>query len=278
MFEYKCKTLSPFFGVEITDFSANTFLTPIQITALKNLIYQYKVILLRKQNLSPQQQIQFTQQLGPIEPVWDENSIHPHHDFIHVVSNENKTTRTTRGASEYWHTDGSFRSTPTFLTLLYAKTHPRIGGDTLFADMQTAYETLDAATKANIENLMAIHSYDFLFKQLQTNAKSQPDIIHPLVKTHPVTHKKALYLNELCLHRIDQIPTEQSEKLLNELYSHASNKSFIYTHQWQENDLLIWDNASVIHRRAQTPLELRVLYRTSVSYPPKNSLKMHLSV
>lgn len=276
MFEYK--KLSTLFGVEVLNFNANTSLTPTQITALKNLIFQYKVVLLRQQNLSPQQQIHFTQQLGPIEPVWDENSIHPHHDLIHVVSNENKTPRNTRGASEYWHTDGSFRSTPTFLTLLYAKTHPRIGGDTLFADMQLAYETLDDATKVTIENLMAIHSYDFLFKQLQTNAKSFPDIIHHLVEIHPITRKKALYLNELCLRRIDQMPAEQSEKLLNQLYSHALNKSFIYTHQWQENDLLIWDNTSVIHRRAQTPSELRVLYRTSVSYPPKNPIKTHLSI
>ena len=241
-------------------------------------LYDHLVLIFRNQNLTVEQQIRFTEGLGILETAWDSSNTHPSDKRMQVVSNAGRGNISYRTSSQYWHTDRSFVEQPTMATLLHIVQLPPYGGNTLFADMRRAYESLPESTKKLIENLSAYHSFGYRFvelrsrrisqKEAQTEANRYPDVIHPLVRTHPVTKRKALYLSELCLSGIVGVEKEQSDSLLQELYAHALQPEFIYEHRWQPGDLLVWDNPSLMHRASDIPHEHpRTLHRTTTAGP-----------
>lgn len=153
-----------------------------------------------------------------------------------------------------WHTDDSFKAVPCSLTMLYGVTVPATGGDTQFANMHAAYDALDSATKAHIADLRVIHTYDssrkknHVAKLAAEEAAKVPPVIHPLVRTHPETGRKALYLNPNRMEQVVGMERDASDALLDRLIAHATEPRFQYRHKWQAGDIVIWDNRATMHK------------------------------
>ena len=154
----------------------------------------------------------------------------------------------------HWHSDDSYQKVPCSLTMLYGVAVPETGGDTQFVNMYAAYEALSEATKDRIAGLKALHKYDSSRKgtRVQTlteaEAATVPGALHPVVRTHPETGKKALYLNPNRIEEILGLARSESDALLDQLISHATEPRFQYRHRWQKGDILIWDNRCTMHK------------------------------
>jgi len=272
----KIKPFERGFGAEVLLFDASK---PFDNETRKHLLtalFDYLIVIIRGQDLSVCQQIQFTETLGELEVPWSATNTHPEDNRLQIVSNAGRDQINYKTSSQYWHTDRSFVKNPTLMTLLHIQLQPPIGGYTEFADMRRSYDTLSDSLKKRVDRLFAYHSYSFRFLELRQHripaeralkeASNYPDVVHPLIRIHPVTGRRALFLSELCLSSIFEMGKEESNILLHELYSHALRKEFIYKHKWQMGDLLIWDNASLMHRAVDIPQEYpRVLHRTAIS-------------
>ncbi len=169
-----------------------------------------------------------------------------------------------------FHSDGAHRQHPYRATTLYAIRIPSKGGDTLFANLYKAYDALSDELKARIEDLETVCVYDYSATDRSTIG-ADPDLpraTHRLVKTHPDSGRKSLYLSRLMTERIVGMPPEESEELLMELIEHAEKPEFVYAHKWTPGDLLIWDNRCVNHARTDfPPEEQRLLRRYTISEP-----------
>ena len=148
---------------------------------------------------------------------------------------------------------------------------PPVGGDTLFADMAAAYLGLEDDVRARIDDLRAVHDFTLSFGQALSDedraaAQAQyPAVEHPVVRTHPETGERVLYVNAIFTSHVVGLPEDESRQLLAELYAHSVLEQNIYRHQWQPHDLVFWDNRSLIHLAAGCPAHLRrKLYRTTI--------------
>ena len=160
-----------------------------------------------------------------------------------------------------WHSDWSFQSNPPAATFLLSKIIPPVGGDTLFANTQKAYDDLDDEMKLKINNLKVVHSAKLPYADdgfyateketrsmnIITSKEAKKEQIHPLVKTHPETQKKGLFINPVYTSRILDVPDEESFLLLSTLYEHMTQEKYVFRHKWSENMLLMWDNRTVMH-------------------------------
>ena len=160
-----------------------------------------------------------------------------------------------------WHSDWSFQSNPPAATFLLSKIIPPVGGDTLFANTQKAYEDLDDEMKLKINNLKVVHSAKLPYADdgfyateketrsmnIITSKEAKKEQIHPLVKTHPETQKKGLFINPVYTSRILDVSEEESFLLLSTLYEHMTQEKYVFRHKWSENMLLMWDNRTVMH-------------------------------
>jgi len=160
-----------------------------------------------------------------------------------------------------WHSDWSFQSNPPAATFLLSKIIPPVGGDTLFANTQKAYEDLDEEMKLKIDDLKVVHSAKLPYADdgfyateketrsmnIITSKEAKKEQIHPLVKTHPETQKKGLFINPVYTSHILDVTDEESFLLLSQLYEHMTQEKYIFRHKWSENMLLMWDNRTVMH-------------------------------
>ena len=166
-----------------------------------------------------------------------------------------------------FHHDTIHRDEPHKGTLLYSVEIPTYGGDTLFASGTGAYDTLDPALKKRLEGLKAVNYY--VYNSVKRNDKQAVDAssqaVHPVVRTHEETKRKALYINRLMSVRIEGLPETESDELLNFLYDHSEKPEFVYTHVWKVGDLIVWDNRCSSHARTDFPSDQRrLLWRTTV--------------
>ena len=154
----------------------------------------------------------------------------------------------------HWHTDDSYMAVPCAATLLCGEVVPPSGGDTSFANMHAAYDALPDGTKERIAGLSAIHTYQSrrnvspVVERTQEEKARTPPVTHPIVRTHPETGRKALYLNPNRIDRIADLPLEDGDALLDELISHATQPAFVHVHAWQPDDIVIWDNRCTMHK------------------------------
>src|SRR5436190_1869777 len=195
---------------------------------------------------------------------------------VNIISSEDRDVlgdgkKLVNGAS--WHTDDSFMREPCSLTMLYGVIVPSRGGDTQFTNMYAAYEALSPAMKTRIDGLKVIHKYQ---SSRQTNRVSQrpasemaamPEAVHPLVRTHPATGRKALYLNANRMEQVVGLERAESDALLDELIAHAIEPRFQYRHVWRQGDVVIWDNRCTMHKaNADYPEdERRLMHRVVVA-------------
>ena len=155
--------------------------------------------------------------------------------------------------NQLWHSDASFRPISGALSMLFAHVVPPKGGDTEFADLRAAYDALDDETKAQVEPLAAVHSIFHSRGQLghteytDAERKALPDVKHPLVRTHPGSGRKTLYLGSHASHIVDW-PVPEGRLLIRDLMEHATRERFTYAHRWEVGDLVVWDNRCTLHR------------------------------
>jgi alpha-ketoglutarate-dependent taurine dioxygenase len=160
----------------------------------------------------------------------------------------------------FWHIDQSFTRDPSPVIVLKAVVVPPTGGDTMFANLRAAYDALTPDDKAAIAGLTARHAFGAVLG-LTTVGRSR-GVTQPLVRKHPITGRRSLYLNRFCIQSIGGLSRTRAADLLDRLYAHAVKPEFVYSHNWTPGDVLVWDNASLMHRVASTAPGLRVLHRT----------------
>jgi taurine dioxygenase len=238
----------------------------------------HHVLVFRRQAITPQQQIDFSRRFGPLQIHVLRQFQLPGHPEILVVSNivENGQPIGLGDAGAYWHSDLSYKDKPSLGSMLHAQELPSEGGDTLFANMHTAWETLPAALKSRIATLKAEHSYLAKYEELRQRSPWRPKLteaqvaevppaIHPVVRTHPETGRNALFVSEHFTTRIVGLPEDESRELLAELFAHSVKPEHVYRHAWQPQDMVFWDNRSVMHLAAGCPDHLRRrLNRTTI--------------
>ena len=238
----------------------------------------HHVLVFRNQQITPQEHIDFSRRFGPLE-------IHVLHQFqlknhpeILIVSNikENGEPIGLGDAGVYWHSDISYKPKPSLGSLLHAQELPSEGGDTLFADQHLAWESLSPELQQRILPLKAEHSYLAKYEELRAKNPWRPKLsqaqidqvapaVQPVVRTHPETGRKALFVSEHFTTRIVGLPQAESDALLAELFAHSVKPEFVYRHKWEPHDLVFWDNRSLMHLAAGTPDHLRRrLNRTTI--------------
>ncbi len=172
--------------------------------------------------------------------------------------------------------DLSYLAAPSLGSMLHAQELPEVGGDTLFANMHLAWDTLDPVLQRTVAHLRAEHSYLAQYAELQRRSPWRPNlsaeqiarvrpVLHPVVRTHPETGRKALFVSEHFTTRIDGLPEDESREVLAQLFAHSIQPEHVYRHHWRPNDMLFWDNRSLMHLAAGCPDHLRRrLYRTTI--------------
>jgi taurine dioxygenase len=172
--------------------------------------------------------------------------------FSNVKPNGETTGVHPEKGTQVWHTDKSYTATPSLTTILRSPEIARVGGDTLFANMTRAYDTLSENMKTDIDNLFAVH--DWVRSREKSNEraatpdeiKAAPPVKHPIVRTHPETGKKSLYIGNHSSHILG-MKLKEGETILADLEAHATKQDLIYRHKWQIDDVLMWDNRCTMH-------------------------------
>jgi len=239
------------------------------------------ILLFRDQDVTREQHIEFSRRFGALDrhealP----RDRHPDYPELLMVTNEPKSDGSpsdTKYTGRQWHSDMSFTTAPSLGSLLKSYAVPEVGGDTLFANMYLAYDTLSAGMKKLIAGLHGIHlsgtrklANDTTgVTRAEEQKRINPPVAQPVVRVHPETGRKALYIGEK-VKRFDGMTEEESEPLIDYLVRHATRPEFLYRHQWRKNDILAWDNRCVMHQALGDfdEAQLRHMERTTVLGTP----------
>ena len=260
-------------------------LTGADVASIDAAMDQHAVLIFRDQPLNDEQQLTFTRRFGQLERYETPGHIRKREeerlaggiaDFSNltrdgsVMSPEDRVWLFKLG-DRLWHSDSSFRPVPAKYSLLSGRTIPSRGGDTEFADMRAAYDALDEETKAEIEDLVCEHSLMYSRAALGFTELSEEEKVmfkpvrQRLVRRHPVTRRKSLYLASHA-GTIIGWPVPEARAFLRDLIEHATQPQFVYVHKWRRYDLVIWDNRQTMHRvRRFDETQVRDMHRTTVA-------------
>jgi taurine dioxygenase len=272
------KPLSRALGAEIGGVDLSKPLDDAAFDALHAAWMDHLVVVFRDQRLTDEALERFSARLGALDrkPVYTDDVLDTTtSDYVCVISNVKvggKAIGDLGDGEAVWHMDMTYNDLPPMASALYALEVPAGGGDTGFANLYLAWESLPADLKARVATLQAKHDATYnsaggLRRGMQatSDARSSPGAVHPLVRTHPVTGRNALYLGRRNNAYIVGLALEESERLLDRLWAHATQPRFTWHHQWREGDLLLWDNRCLMHRRDPfDPNARRVMHRTQV--------------
>jgi len=228
---------------------------------------EHHVLVFREQHITPAQQIAFSRRFGPLQIHVLRQFQLPGHPELLVVSNVRDAAGQPIGlgdAGHFWHSDLSYKERPSLGSMLHARELPAEGGDTLFANQHLAYEALPLALKLAVAGLRAEHSYLCKYEELRARNPFRPSltqaqidevqpVVHPVVRKHPETGRKALFVSEHFTTRIVGLPESESRALLAELFAHSTRPQFVYRHRWQPNDMVFWDNRALLHLATGCP-------------------------
>jgi taurine dioxygenase len=265
-------------GAEIVGLDLSRPLNDADFARVHQAHLDYHVVVFRDQQITPQQQIDFSRRFGVLQIHVLKQFLLANHPEILIVSNivENGQPVGLGDAGKYWHSDLSYKELPSLGSMLYAQELPSQGGDTLFADMHLAWDTLPEPLRKAVEGRNAVHSYTSRYSHghnadnwrptLSAEQLAQVAVVsHPIVRTHPENGRKALFVSEGFTTHIVGLPEDESQAILTELYTHSVRPEGVYRHKWQENDMVFWDNRSLIHLAGGTPDHLRRrLHRTTI--------------
>src|SRR6266516_6553180 len=278
------RQIGPCFAGEVSGTDLTRPLTPDEVAAIEAGMDRYAVLMFRDQKITDEQQMAFSRNFGALEDARGGNITKPEDKRLQTGMNDvsnlgrdgqplprDSRMRLFNLGNMLWHSDSSFRPIPAKYSLLSARVVNPIGGNTEFADMRAAYDALDADTKALIEDLVCEHSLMYSRGSLgmldyseEERAMFRP-VRQRLVRTHPVSGRRSLYLS-LHAGAIIGMPMPEARILLKDLNEHATQPRFVYAHAWRPWDLVIWDNRQVMHRgRRYDQRQPRDMRRTTIA-------------
>jgi taurine dioxygenase len=260
------RPLTPSFGAEILDVDLSRDLDDETFARIEKAFNAFSIVLFRGQHLTDEQHVRFSRRFGELEIHVLKEFVKPEHPEIYVLSNivENGRPIGIKDAGNYWHTDLSYTKAPSRGSIMYALKVPhhddgRPLGDTQFASTAAAYTTLSGDMKERLERSRAVHRFwDRYIRErriagsdvvISEERRAQtPDVVHPVVRTHPFTGRKCLYVNAGFTIALKDMDESESRALLEELFAHCTQPELVYRHQWQVGDVVMWDNCATIHR------------------------------
>lgn len=263
---FALRPLSPALGAEIVGVDLSEEIEDHIFEQIRDAWHRNLVILLRGQELSEEDQVRFAEKFGPPAVIHTKQFVrnHPAVMLISNIREDGKPIGALPDGEMHFHTDQCHQERPAMASMLYALEVPSTGGNTLFANGYMAYETLPDGIKRRIEGRKALNAYDYdgaAMKRGTRLADGVPSCVHPVVRTHPATGRKALYVNRLMTVRIEGLPEAASSELLATLFDHQERREFIYEHVWRPGDLLMWDNRCTLHARTDFSANERRLMR-----------------
>ena len=258
--------VTPDFAAEIGDVDLAQPLTPEDCAAIKAAFWQYAVLVFPAQEINSDQHVAFASQFGPLEPninsyadeikkdridsrVSDVSNLGDDNEILPTASRKRQSGL----ANRLWHTDSSFRHVPALTSLLYSRQVAPIGGHTQFADLRAAYDALPASMQQRLDGLIAEHSIFHSRASIGFTDYSEreraalPGAMQRMVRTIPESGRRSLYLAAHAF-RIEGMVDAEAQRLIAELMAHATQRQFIHTHRWRQNDLVMWDNRCTMHR------------------------------
>ena len=250
------RELKPGFGAEIEGISFPEA-TPEEKQMIVHAFHHHGALLLRDQKMSPDALMDFVRLFGEPEGHTLQEFTLPNYPHIYVLSNKVVNGRPIGAHNDGvgWHTDYSFKPEPVMSTMLYAVEVPAEGSDTLLADLCAAWDALSPERQAELEKLKLHHSYAHFMRNREWGARElsdelkaeNPDVIHPLVRTHPADGRKALWPSTGTVVEVVGKPGPEGLELLDELIAFCTQEPFVYRHKWRVGDLLMWDNRCTLH-------------------------------
>ena len=270
------RRLSDVAGAEITGVDLAQPLSPALKDTIMAAFLEHHLLVFRDQHLTKDQQYELTLHFGEIEGHVARLAGGDRSPIVHTVSNLDENGQPTATPREYgnyfWHTDKSYHAAPSLLTMLHAIELPPDGGDTQFANTAAGYAALPDETKRKIAGLQVVHSWEVSRRNTggrlatEDEIRERPPVVHPLVRTHPDTGVKTLYLGLHTSHVVG-MPEPDGRALLDRLLEHTTQPRFVYVHQWRAGDLVMWDNRCLLHRALRNyemGTHRRILQRTVV--------------
>jgi alpha-ketoglutarate-dependent 2,4-dichlorophenoxyacetate dioxygenase len=278
------RQIHPVFVGEVSGVDLRQKLTPDEARAIEAGMDRYAVLVFHGQNITDEQQIAFTRNFGEIENSAGGNVTRPDQKRLNPLMNDvsnlgqdnlplarDDRRRLFNLGNQLWHSDSSFRAIPAKYSLLSGRIVVEKGGNTEFADMRAAYDALDEETKAEVEGLVCEHSLIYSrgllgFTELSAEERAMfAPVRQRLVRTHPVTGRKSLYLASHA-GTIVGWPVPEARAFLRDLTEHATQRRFVYVHKWRQYDLVMWDNRQTMHRVRRFDERLvRDMRRTTVA-------------
>ena len=270
--------LSPLFGIETANIDVSQPLSDAAFDDLARTFYAHQVLVLRGQQISAAQFLAFACRFGPPQPHVIDQFHHPEDPNILILSNVKRNGQPTglQDAGSYFHTDYSYLQVPARATTLYSREVPEVGGDTLFANQQAAYDDLPEAMKQRIEPMLAIHHYGNRHDVNETSRTAasvlsdaqkakMPVITHRIARPHPVTGRKSLYAVSGSSFGIVGLPEDEARALLDELAAHATQPKYQLRLKYGVGDIVVWDNAALLHSATLIdPAHARTLWRVTL--------------
>lgn len=247
--------LTPCIGTEVIGIDLGTEQSQETIDWLTDLLVERKVLFFREQHISVEAHIAFAARFGELEvhPFIPNKTAHPE-----VIELNNDRERPPR--INVWHSDVTWREIPSLGSILRARVIPEVGGDTLFANMEAAYDALDDETKERIDDLVAVHDNEVFLsglkaggatdEQVEAMRKQYPPARHPVVRTHPVSGKKSIYVNQVFTRTIEGMEESEAQGLLERLYRQAWVPDYQCRFRWRVDSFAFWDNRAAQHYAA----------------------------
>jgi taurine dioxygenase len=272
------RPLSHALGAEVQGVDLGKPLSNSEFDQIHQAFLDHNILLFRDQEITREQHIAFSRRFGDLDT---HDSLprdrHPDYPELLLVTNipkENGKPSDSKYTGQQWHSDMSFTLVPALGSVLRGITIPPVGGDTMFTNMYLAYDTLSEGMKKMIDGLYAIHTgsrkiVDLSSDRAVEQGKLNPPIAQPVVRVHPETGRKALYIGEKVSCLVD-MTEEESRPLIEYLCGHATRPQFVYRHQWRTNDIVLWDNRCTMHIALgdYEDGEIRHLERTTVKGTP----------
>jgi len=274
------KPISPVLGAEISGLDISKPLDDKSVAALHQALAKHCILVLRNQTLTPEQQIKFSRSFGTLAEHVLQDYLLPGYPEIYVISNVKEDAKPVgrAGAGQYWHSDLSYMAKPSMGSIMFAVEVPDGRGDTLFTNMYKAYDALPDDQKKYLEGKKAIHDFAYT-QQTQIAGKGLtqpaskktlakiPPVAHPVIRTHPESRRKALYVNPGMTTHLEGLPADESRMMLDELFEHAVRDEFTYRHRWHAGDVVFWDNRCSMHCALNDYSEndRRLMWRTTIA-------------
>ncbi len=270
------KRLTPHLAAEVSGVDWSKPISDSAFAKIRSLFLEHAVLVFHGQQLTDQNLLDFSRRFGRLDIHHLVEHTLPENPEIRILTNK-KVGGKIAGAYKagfVWHTDQSFKEKPMLGTVLLCDSTPPEGGETEFASLTAAYDALSGDMKRKLEGLIATHDRNFTYSQRYPHRpplsaeqlKEVPPVRHPMVRVHPDTGKRGLYLSLSCISDIDDMSREEARSLVEELNEHCTQPQFVYKHHWAVGDLVVWDNRCLLHRA--TPYDdtnfVRYMRRTQI--------------